>query len=96
MADDRTARIFSMAVANELHILTNSEINLSAVCSISERPKGIVRERKRLSMQNARSPLAQARGSVSRVTRLLRVQRRKAHSKPTGSREAKKTRKVKR
>jgi hypothetical protein len=54
----------------------------------------IVRERKRLSMQNARSPLA--RGSVSRVTRLPRVQRRNAHSKPTGSREAKKTRKVKR
>jgi hypothetical protein len=43
VADDRTARIFSMAVANELHsgavILTNSEINLSAVCSISKRPK---------------------------------------------------------
>jgi hypothetical protein len=49
-----------------------------------------------LSMQNARSPAAPAAKTILQPIKVPRVQGRNAHSKPTGSRKAKKMRKVKR
>jgi len=56
----------------------------------------IIRERKQLSMQNARSPAAPAARSVPRATTLPKARRRNARPKSTVGREAKKARKVKR
>jgi hypothetical protein len=56
----------------------------------------IIRERKQLSMQNARSPAVPAAKTMLQPIKVPRVQRRYAHSKPTDSRKAKKVRKVKR
>ena len=56
----------------------------------------IIRERKQLSMQNARSPAGPTARTAPQPTKVPRVQGRNAHSEPTDARDAVKMRKVKR